>query len=65
MIHMTKTSITTSDPDLADRLRRLADEWAPKVPRHHRAQAGAAVDRLAVLLGDLVGDDQLHAEVPR
>jgi hypothetical protein len=57
--------MTTDPPNLADRLRRLADEWAPKVPRHHRAQAGAAVDRLAVLLGDLVGDDQLHAEVPR
>jgi len=44
------------DPDLGDRLRRLA-LFADRVPAVHRVAVGLAVDRLALLLGDAVDHD--------
>lgn len=41
--------------DLGDRLRRLA-LWADQVPRVHRVAVAATIDKLAVLLGDVVED---------
>lgn len=45
----------TADVKLSDALRACA-MWADEVPPHAQAQVAAAVDRLTLLLGQVVAD---------